>query len=85
MYILLWILFGGVIGWIASLLTHDNNRMGILANIIVGLIGAVIGGLIADLFGWGDINVFTFSGTLLSILGAVVLITIINSFNGRRR
>ncbi|HKM29542.1 MAG TPA: GlsB/YeaQ/YmgE family stress response membrane protein [Bacilli bacterium] len=85
MYILLWILFGALIGWIASILTHNNNRMGLLANIVVGLIGAVIGGLIADLAGWGAINVFTWSGTFISIVGAIILLSLINLFNRNRR
>lgn len=84
MYILLWLLFGGLIGWAASVLTSDNNRMGILANILVGLIGSVIGGVISSFAGWGALNVFSWQGALLSILGAVILLTIINLFNRRR-
>lgn len=84
MYILLWLLFGGLIGWVASILTHDNSRNGMLTNIIVGLIGSVIGGVISSLVGWGNLNVFSWQGTLLSILGAVILLTIINLFNRRR-
>lgn len=84
MFILLWLLFGGIIGWVASLLTNNNQRMGIIANIVIGLIGSVIGGVISSLVGWGNLNVFSWQGTLLSILGAVILLTIINLFNRRR-
>lgn len=84
MYILLWLLFGALIGWVASLLTRNDHQMGIIANIVVGLIGALIGGLITSFAGWGDINVFTWQGTLFSILGAVILLTIINLLNRRR-
>lgn len=81
MYILLWILFGGLIGWLASVLTKGNYRMGFFANVVVGLVGAVIGGVIADLLGLGGINMFTWAGTLFSLLGAVILLTLINLFN----
>lgn len=84
MNILLWLLFGGFVGWVASILTRDNNKMGILANIIIGLIGSVIGGVISSFVGWGSISVFSWSGSILSILGAVILLTIINLINKKR-
>lgn len=84
MFILLWLLFGGIIGWVASLLTNNNQRMGIIANIVIGLIGSLIGGLITSWAGWGGINVFTWQGTLFSILGAFILLTIINLLTRRR-
>lgn len=85
MYILLWILFGAIIGWLASILTSNNNRMGLIANILVGLIGSVIGGLISGLLGFGDgISAFTWQGTLFSVLGAVILLSILNLVNRRR-
>lgn len=83
MYILLWILFGGLIGWLASVLTSNNNRMGIIANVIVGLIGAVIGGLIGEALGIGTVMAFTWQGTFLSILGAVILLALLNLINRR--
>lgn len=85
MYILLWILFGCFIGWIASVLTNENSRMGLVANIVVGLLGAVIGGLITTGLGLGTINVFTWQGTLFSIIGAVILLVVLGAFNARRR
>lgn len=84
MYVLLWILFGGLIGWLASIFTSNNNRMGIVANVIVGLIGAVIGGLIGDALGIGTVTAFTWQGTLLSVLGAIILLTVLNFFSKRR-
>jgi len=85
MYILLWLLFGALIGWLASILTRNNGRMGIITNIVIGLLGAIIGGVITSLIGWGSINVFTWQGTLFSVLGAVILLTIINLVNRRSR
>lgn len=84
MFILLWLLFGGLIGWIASLLTNKNNRMGLLANIVVGLLGSLIGGLITY-FIWGiGITAFTWQGILFSILGAVILLSVITVGSNRR-
>lgn len=84
MGILLWLLFGGLIGWFASLLTSDDGRMGVIANIIVGLVGSVIGGLIAESLGYGGVTIFTWSGSLFALLGAVILLTVINLLNRRR-
>lgn len=84
MYILLYILVGGIAGWLASIIMHQNSRMGIIANIIVGLIGAAIGGLIAHLTGLGGLSIFTFWGFGFAVLGAVILIAIINAIRGHR-
>ncbi|CCF84641.1 GlsB/YeaQ/YmgE family stress response membrane protein [Nitrolancea hollandica] len=77
MSIISWIIIGAVAGWIASMIMGRNARMGWLANIIVGIVGALIGGFV-----WGLITgsnfVATFSlGTLLvAIVGAVILLAI---------
>ena len=52
MYILLWIIFGGIAGWIASLVTEQATNMGLVANIIVGIVGAFLGGILSDSFEW---------------------------------
>lgn len=78
MYILLWLLFGGFVGWIASILTNKNNQMGLVANIAVGLIGSVLGGWLASLLGIGSFASFSLGGLLIAIGGAVVLIFILN-------
>jgi uncharacterized membrane protein YeaQ/YmgE (transglycosylase-associated protein family) len=85
MYILLWIVFGALVGWIASILTHNNSRMGLLANIVVGLVGSVIGGWVASLLTLGSIYEFSFWGFCIAILGAVILLSVINLFNPKRR
>lgn len=85
MYILLWILFGGIVGWLASLLTHNDSRMGIIANIIVGLVGAAIGGLISHLVGLGGVLLFSWAGLGFALLGAVLLLLLVNAIRGNRR
>ena len=83
MYIFLYIVLGGFAGWIASILTHNNGRMGLLANIIVGLIGASLGGLLSQLVGLGSLSIFTFWGMAFAVLGAVVLLFLIGLVRGR--
>ncbi len=84
MYILLWILFGAFVGWVASILTHNNARMGIIGNIVVGLIGSALGGVIASLAGVASFSSFSFWGFVFAIVGAVVLLAFLNWINGRR-
>ena len=85
MGILLWLLFGAIVGWLASIITHDNARMGIIGNIIVGLIGSALGGWLASAIGIGSFNKFSLGGLVISVLGAVLLLFIIGMLNGRRR
>jgi uncharacterized membrane protein YeaQ/YmgE (transglycosylase-associated protein family) len=77
MNILLWIIFGALAGWIASMIMGTNASMGALANIIVGIIGAVIGGFIMNAFGAPGVTGFNLPSMLVSIVGAVVLIFLV--------
>lgn len=79
MGLIVWLVVGGVIGWLASIIMRTDAQQGILLNIIVGIVGAFIGGLI---FSGGSINgnglnLYSF---LVSLLGAVVLLAIVNLF-----
>ncbi|MGK5078491.1 GlsB/YeaQ/YmgE family stress response membrane protein [Janthinobacterium sp. HLX7-2] len=81
MNFIIWIVIGGVIGWLASMFMKTNAQQGIFLNIIVGIIGAFLGGwLLAPLFGTGTINSdnFSLSSLLVSFLGAVILLGIVN-------
>ena len=83
MNFLIWIIVGGILGWLASLVMKTDAQQGIFLNIIVGIIGALLGGwLLAPLFGTGTINQDNFSiGSLLvSFLGALILLAIVNFF-----
>jgi len=84
MWILLWILFGAIVGWVASLITGNNARMGILLNIVVGLIGAGIGGWISTLLGFGSLNEFSLGSFAVALGGAVLLLLVVNLFSGRK-
>ena len=81
MNFIIWIVVGGILGWLASLVMRTDAQQGLLLNIVVGLIGALLGGwLLAPLFGTGTINQndFSISSLLVSFLGAVVLLAIVN-------
>jgi uncharacterized membrane protein YeaQ/YmgE (transglycosylase-associated protein family) len=74
--IIVWLIVGGIVGWLASLIMRTDAQQGILLNIVVGIVGAFIAGLIV---GGGSINEqITFSSFLWSLLGAVILLAIVN-------
>ncbi len=86
MSFLSWIVVGGIIGWLASIVMKTNAQQGIFLNIIVGIVGAFLGGLfLSPLFGAGTINGndFSVSGLLVSFLGAIILLAIVNLFRRR--
>lgn len=85
MYILYWIIFGALVGWLASIITRDDGRMGLLANIIVGLIGSVIGGFIATLLNLATYGTFSLWGFAFAVLGSCILLYVLNAFNRTRR
>ena len=81
MNFIIWIVIGGVIGWLASMDMKTDAQQGIFLNIVVGIVGAFLGGwLLAPLFGTGTINSdnFSLSSLLVSFLGAVILLGIVN-------
>jgi uncharacterized membrane protein YeaQ/YmgE (transglycosylase-associated protein family) len=87
MNLIIWLVIGGIIGWLASIVMNRNAQQGIFLNIVVGIIGAFIGGfLISPLLGAGTINQNDFSVTslLASFLGAVILLGIVNLFTRKR-
>jgi uncharacterized membrane protein YeaQ/YmgE (transglycosylase-associated protein family) len=87
MSIILWLVIGGVIGWLASIVMRTDGSQGIFLNIVVGIVGAFLGGwLISPLVGAGTINSgdISFSGLLVSFLGAVVLLAIVNLITRKR-
>jgi len=83
MNLIIWLVVGGVIGWLASIVMRTDAQQGILLNVIVGIVGALLAGfVIAPLFGTGTINQndFSISGPIVSFVGAVVLLAIVNLF-----
>ncbi len=81
--IFVWLILGGLSGWIASKITGDDAKMGFGLNLVVGILGAFIGGWLAGIFGLGPatgINLWSF---IISILGAVILLSIVGMFKKR--
>jgi uncharacterized membrane protein YeaQ/YmgE (transglycosylase-associated protein family) len=83
MNFILWLIIGGILGWIASLIMHTDAQQGIFLNIVVGIIGAMVAGLLlTPLLGIGTINQNNLSlpALLVSLLGAIILLAIVNLF-----
>ena len=81
------IVIGGILGWLASIVMRTDAQQGILLNIVVGIVGAILGGLLlAPLIGGGSITSGNFDvmSLLVSFLGAVILLAIVNLFTRRR-
>lgn len=74
MGIILWIILGAFAGWIASMIMGTNQNQGLLLNIVVGIVGALIGGLIMSAIGATGITGFNLYSFLVAIAGAVVLL-----------
>ena len=81
---IVWIIFGAHAGWIASIITGKNRKMGAIANIVVGIIGAFVGGYIMQFFGVQGVTGFNLPSLLVAIVGAVVLLWVVGLFTRRR-
>jgi uncharacterized membrane protein YeaQ/YmgE (transglycosylase-associated protein family) len=82
MGILVWLIVGGVCGWLASIIMRTDAQQGILLNVIVGIVGALLAGfIVSPMVGVGTINEgISLATFLVSLLGAVVLLAIVNLF-----
>lgn len=79
MGILLWIIFGALVGWIASMIMKTNAQQGIILDIVVGIVGAVVGGWIMSTIGKTGVQGFNLYSFLVALLGAIVLIAIVRA------
>ena len=80
---LVWIIVGGLLGWVASMIMRTDAQQGLLLNIVVGIVGAFIAGMfLTPLFGVATINqnVFSVAALSVSLLGAVILLAVLNLF-----
>lgn len=80
---LAWIIIGAVAGWLASMVMRTNREQGLLMDIIVGIIGAFLGGLLFNLFGASGVTGFNIWSLLVAFIGAVVLLAIVRLVTGR--
>jgi uncharacterized membrane protein YeaQ/YmgE (transglycosylase-associated protein family) len=86
MNFIIWLVVGGVIGWIASLIMKTDGQQGIVLNVVVGIVGAMIGGwLLSPMVGAGTLNQGDFSlpGLFVSLVGAIILLFVVNLIRRR--
>lgn len=79
MGIIITLIVGGIIGWLASIVMRTDGQQGIILNVVVGIVGSFLGNFLGGMFGMGaSLNAFSAIGLLWSFIGAVVLLAIIN-------
>lgn len=79
MGIILWIVFGALVGWIASIIMKTDAQQGTLLNIVVGIVGAVVGGWIMSFFGESGVTGFNLYSFIVAIIGAVSFIALLRA------
>lgn len=87
MNFIIWLIVGGLIGWVASMIMKTDAQQGVVLNVIVGIVGAFVGGwLISPLVGVPTINqdAFNIGALMVSLVGAVILLAIVNIFRSGR-
>lgn len=82
MGIIVYIIFGAIVGWVASMIAGTNQQQGAIGNIVVGILGAFIGGGVANWAGIGSVNGFNISSFLIALAGAVVLLFVYKAVRG---
>ncbi len=77
-----WLLVGALIGWLASIVMHTNGQQGTLMNIIVGIVGAMLGSFLLPVLGLSNSSInnndFSLNGLLVAFLGAIILLAVAN-------
>jgi len=86
MGILVWLIVGGVVGWLASIVMRTDAQQGILLNVVVGIVGALLAGfIVSPMLGVGTINEgISLATFLVSLVGAIILLAIVNLFRRGR-
>ena len=82
MSIIIWLVIGGIVGWLASLIMRTDGQQGVILNVVVGIVGALLAGwLISPLVGVGTINQgISIASIVVSLIGAIILLAIANLF-----
>ena len=74
MNVILWVIFGAIAGWLASVIMRSDSQQGILMDIVLGIVGAVVGGFVMNVFGEPGVTGFNLYSFIVAVVGAVVLI-----------
>lgn len=82
MSILAWIVVGGLAGWIASKIMHTDESQGIIANIFVGIVGALLGGFLLSVLGGNGVTGFNLYSLLVAVIGSCILLWIVRLLRG---
>lgn len=88
MNFIIWLLVGAIVGWLASMVMNTDGQQGLLLNIVVGVVGAFVAGVVlTPMLGIATINQNNFSlpGVLVSLVGAVILLAVVSLFRGGLR
>ena len=75
---IVWLILGGIIGWLASIVMRTDAQQGVFLNIVVGVVGSFIGGLVLRSFGKINNNDFSISSLIAAFIGAIILLAIVN-------
>ncbi|MCL4868695.1 MAG: GlsB/YeaQ/YmgE family stress response membrane protein [Anaerolineae bacterium] len=87
MNFIIWLIVGGIVGWLASIVMRTDAQQGLILNVVVGIVGAFLAGLfLTPMLGISTINQNNFSlpGFIVSFMGAVILLALVNLFNRGR-
>ena len=82
MGIILWIVFGAIVGWVASLIMNTDSQQGVILNVVIGIVGAVLGGWIMSSVGESAVTGFNLYSFAVALFGAVVLIMGVKAVRG---
>ena len=82
--LLTWLITGLVVGGLAHLLVPGRNRVGIILTILVGIVGAIVGGLVFSLFGATGVTGFNIYSLIVAVIGSVVVLWLYHMFESRR-
>ncbi len=82
MNIILWIIFGALAGWVASMIMGTNARQGALMNIVVGIVGAMIGGFVMNFFGAPGVTGFDIRSFIVALVGSIILLGLYRLVSG---
>ncbi len=83
MNIVIWIIFGALVGWIASKIMNTDAEQGAIANIVVGIVGAFIGGFVMQSLGKSGVTGFNLGSFLVALLGSVILLGIYKAISNK--